>query len=66
MDFTVTHHGSISILTPLTPAAREWLEENVDLEEAMRWGPGGIAVDHHYIVPLMQGIDGAGLSLGPL
>lgn len=35
-DFAFANHGSITVLTPLTPGAREWCAEHLP-EDAMRW-----------------------------
>src|SRR3954454_8983362 len=31
-DFRVTYHGTITTITPLSDACREWLEDNVEIE----------------------------------
>lgn len=61
MDFLVADHGSICILTPLSPDAETWVEEHIP-DDAQTWGPKGIVVEPRYLPDILQGIDEAGLS----
>ena len=36
-DFEFVEHGSICLLTPMTPAAHDWVQEHIP-EDATRWG----------------------------
>ena len=47
-DFRVTYHGTVTTITPLSDACREWLEENVELEPWQRFG-NSIAVEPRYV-----------------
>lgn len=62
-DFEVSGYGSIYILTPLTPAAREWAAEFLP-EDAQRWA-GGVCVEHRFIADIIQGAQRDGLSVVP-
>lgn len=56
-DFHVVNHGSIFTFTPLTPAAQDWWDENVD-------DPSGLgAVEPRYAVPLLEGICDEGFTV---
>lgn len=60
-DFIVSGRGgdTVFLLTPITIQAREWIDENVS-EERTNFGDG-IAVEHRYIVDLVEGIQRDGL-----
>jgi hypothetical protein len=47
-DFRVTYHGTVTTITPLSDACREWLEDNVAIEPWQRFGPS-IAIEPRYI-----------------
>jgi hypothetical protein len=52
-DFRVTYHGTITSITPLTDACREWLEGNVEIEPWQWFGPS-IAVEPRYVEQLAK------------
>ena len=37
-DVLVENCGSVAMFTPMTPAARQWVEENVNIEPWQRMG----------------------------
>jgi hypothetical protein len=49
VDFTVTDHGSVSVLTPATGIAQSWLDERMP-DDAATWGRGYVVeprfIDH--------------------
>ena len=51
------------LVEPLTPAAEEWLAENIG-EESTWWG-NSLAVEHRYIEDLLEGMAGDGLTIVP-
>lgn len=59
-DFTIENHGTLFLFTPLTPAAREWINENV--EEPRFWG-NALVVEHRYARPLGNAIFIDGLEI---
>ncbi len=59
-DFTVSNEGTLFIFNPLTPAARDWINENV--AEPNWWG-NSLIVEHRYARPLGLGIVRDGLEL---
>jgi hypothetical protein len=61
-DFQVTNHGSIVLLEPITPAAKEWAQMNLP-DDVQMFGRA-IAVEPRYIHDIMQGIQGDGLTVG--
>ena len=61
-DFAVDNHGSIVTITPLTDAARDWLDEHVQAE-SWQWLGVSLAVDRRYSGDLVDGIANAGLTL---
>lgn len=60
-DFSVTHHGSIIILTPQTDAGETWIGDNLP-EDAQTWGRGNV-IEHRYFDPIYDGILADGLSI---
>ena len=61
-DFRVTYHGTITILTPLSDACREWVEANVEIEEWQRFGPS-IAIEPLYVEQLAEAMIEEGLAM---
>ena len=54
-DFRVSNQGSIAILWMLTPAARDWVNENVEYEGWQMWGQNGLAIEPRYVQQLIDG-----------
>jgi hypothetical protein len=52
-DFRVTYHGTITTITPLYDACRDWLEDNVAIEPWQRFG-ASIAIEPRYVEQLAQ------------
>lgn len=61
-DFRVDDHGSICILTPLSPECKEWTDENVGNDETQYWGKNGIVVEPRYIGAIIEGLTEAGFN----
>ena len=63
-DFSFQNHGSICILTPLTPAAKDWFSEHlpVDNPQTQFWA-GGIVIEPRYVPDIVSGIQSGGLSV---
>lgn len=61
-DFRIDNHGSVVIVTPLTPAADAWTEESVPLED-WQWAGRGFVVEPRYVAALVDGIQDAGLTV---
>ena len=51
---------SVYLFVPLTPEARTWVDENVELED-WQWLGGGFGVDHRYAKDLADGMTQDGL-----
>jgi hypothetical protein len=60
-DASVENHGSITLVRPLTGAAKTWLEENVQ-EDAQYLG-SALAVEPRYVDDLVAGMTGDGLTV---
>lgn len=60
-DFHLTNHGSIWLLTPVSPEAVEWAEQYLP-EDAQTLG-NAIAIEPRYVDPIVQGIEGDGLTV---
>ena len=61
-DFRITYHGTITTITPLSDACREWLEENVEIEPWQRFGTS-IAVEPRYVQQLAEAMTEEGLVM---
>jgi hypothetical protein len=57
-DYEVSGGGTVFLLTPLNDGAKAHLEEN--LSEESIWFVGGIAVEHRYIMPLVENLRAEG------
>jgi hypothetical protein len=62
-DFLVENHFTIFLLTPLTPAARFWVQENLPDESDRIDFAGSIVVEHRYIADIVRGAIADGLSV---
>ena len=60
-DFAVSDEGSLIILSPLTEAASEWIDEHIP-EDAPVWG-AGVAIERNYFPAIQQGICDFGLAI---
>jgi hypothetical protein len=60
-DFDFVHHGSITILTPLTTDAHDWVEEHIP-QDAARWGQHSIAIEPRYVGDIIAAITEDGLT----
>jgi hypothetical protein len=61
-DVSVRQEGSIFLLHPRTPAARDWFDEHI--AEDSPWWCGRLVVEHGYADAILEGIVNHGLSVG--
>lgn len=62
LDVSVVNCGSIFMITPLTPVAKEWVDEHVGLEGYQWMGPS-FACEHCYVDNLISGMQHDGLDV---
>ena len=62
LDFTVSDEGSLSILTPLTGIAKEWLEERMP-DDVQMWG-GGYVVEPRYVGAIVSDLVANDFTVG--
>ena len=64
LDFTLENHGSLFLLRPLNPGAKDWMGEHLPMDspETQFWGEA-IVIEHRYLAPIVDGIIGNGLVL---
>ena len=62
-DVLIRNEGTVWVFNPLTPAAKEWFDENVE-SESWQWLGTSLVVDHGFAMGLIQGIEDAGLAIG--
>lgn len=60
-DFSVSNHGTIFLLQPLTAAANEWIEQNLS-EDRQTFGTA-VAIEHRFILDVVDGIRNNGLRV---
>lgn len=60
-DFIVADHGSIVLLLPRSPEARDWVAENLP-SDAPRLG-NSIGIERRYFEPIYYGIVNDGLTI---
>ena len=60
-DFSLANHGSIVILTALSPEGRAWEWEHLP-EDRMTWAGGAVVAPRH-IGDILDGIAAAGLTV---
>jgi hypothetical protein len=60
-DVLVRNEGTIFIFCPLTAAAKEWIDENVQPDA--QWFGNSLIVEHRFAWGLGQGMKDAGLVL---
>jgi len=61
-DVITDNFGSIVGITPMTPAARDWLDENCQTEP-WQWLGATLNVDTRLAGPILKGMSEAGLIL---
>lgn len=61
-DVQIENCGSVRMVTPMTCAAREWVNENVGLE-SWQWLGGSFACEPRYVQDLIDGMEEAGLGV---
>lgn len=61
-DVRITNCGSIVQFEPVSQAARDWFDANVQ-SEGWQWLGNRLSVDLHYATALAIGIEDAGLTI---
>jgi len=60
IDFRVTNHGSVVLITPLTDQGTSWLNENVQTE-SWQWFGNSLSCEPRYVEDLLNGAINDGL-----
>ena len=61
-DFQITNQGSIFLIRPLNPAARQWLDENV-VSEPWQWVQDALCVETRFARDLVVELEEAGFRV---
>ena len=61
-DLIVTNHGSTTVINMVTPLARQWVEQNVDVPD-WAWMGLGFACEPRMVEQLVEGAEAAGLEV---
>jgi hypothetical protein len=61
-DVLIANEGTVFVFCQLTPAAKQWVEENVQ-SEPYQWLGASLVVETRYAWGLAQGMKDAGLVL---
>lgn len=62
VDFEIENHGSIIIFKLYTQAIKDWVKENVQIEDHM-WRTDGFHCESRYASQLMEGMESAGFDV---
>lgn len=62
LDVRVINHGSVWVLYFESERARIWRGEHIG-DDAMGWGPNGIAVEPRYVAPIIEGLRAEGYNV---
>jgi hypothetical protein len=60
-DVLVCNEGTVFVFCPLTPRAKEWIDEHVQSDA--QWFGNALVVEHRYAWGLAQGMKAGGLAL---
>jgi hypothetical protein len=61
-DVVVENHGSVCLMTPMSPAARVWVDENVQLDD-WQWLGASFVCEPRYVSSLIDGMVDDGLTV---
>jgi hypothetical protein len=61
-DFTLSYRGAVSILTPRSTQAEDWLDMNVIMQDILSFSRG-IVIKHQSLLYHVRAIKAAGLSI---
>ena len=62
VDVRVNDQGSVVLLQPITEAASDWIDENIE-SEGWQWFGGALAVEHRYADAIIEGMQSDGLGV---
>ena len=62
-DVKIEHHGSIVLVRPLTDTAKEWMNENVNLDDSYQPYWPTVVVEPRFLEPFIDGMEAHGLVL---
>lgn len=66
-DFGIRNHGSLYTLHPRNDAAGAWVDEHIARDEdGLQWFGDGLVVEPRYLLDIVQGIEGDGLTVETL
>jgi hypothetical protein len=60
-DVLVRNEGTVFLFCPLTPLAKEWIDEHVQTDA--QWFGNALVVEHRYAWGLTKGMEDEGLML---
>jgi hypothetical protein len=60
-DFTISYHGSISLLTPISAAAKEWVAERIS--DDAQWFGHAVMIEHRYVDDVVNDAMAAGFEV---
>jgi len=62
-DFFIQNEGSIFLVIPQTPEAKAWLAEHTPADEEHQYFGDALAVEHRYILGIVDHIREDGLTV---
>jgi hypothetical protein len=61
MDFQVVNHGTLYLLIPNTPRAKQWVRDNLP-QDQMKYDDASV-IEHRYIGDIIDGIEADDLDI---
>ncbi len=55
-DFLIENHGSVFLLSPLTDAARIWIDEHIGADNGFQPMYPTVLIEHRYISAIVRGL----------
>lgn len=60
-DFTLSDHGSVTILTALSSEGADWIDENLP-DDVQMWG-NGVVIEPRFVEAILDGLMTDGLTV---
>ena len=64
VDFTLTDHGSIAVITPMSDTAKDWVESFIS--DDAQWFDNGFVVEHRYVDDIVERFIELGMVVEPV
>ena len=62
-DVSIANHGSIVLITPLTPEAEDWIEQNIGSGDEIQYVGKAVVAEPRYVADIISGMQADGLTV---